>query len=436
METIPQVAEAMKDVMTSQADELARATGFVQRQRKLSGSTFAQMLVFGWLHNPEATLEELAQQATAQAVGISAQAVAARFSIRAADFVRSLLNQAVPRVIGSKAVLVPLLYRFRGVYLQASTVLSLPASLHEQWPAQRTNQGQMRAALKVQVRFDCNGGAIEQLHLQAQRQQDRAAAQQQAPLPAGSLRLADLGYFSLPPLRYLAESGVYFLTRIRAGTCLLNADGVAYNLVELLTRFASQGVLDRVVYLGKNEQLPCRLLAWRVPPAVAEQRRQRIRESARKQQRPAKAQTLALAEWTYVAANVPQTLLTPAAAECLLRVRWQIELLFKLWKSHGHLDHSRSANPERILTEIYAKLLALLIQHWILMATCWSFPDRSLTKALYTMRKFVQHIADHINHTALLCVTWQRSHRCLLHGCRTTKRRTKPSTSQLLLQFA
>ena len=39
--------------------------GVVQRERKLSGATIAQTLVLGWLHRPDATLEQLAQVAAA-----------------------------------------------------------------------------------------------------------------------------------------------------------------------------------------------------------------------------------------------------------------------------------------------------------------------------------------------------------------------------------
>ena len=59
MVTIPQVAEAMQTVLTTTADNAAQETGFVQRESKMGGAAFAQTLVFGWLENPEATLEEL-----------------------------------------------------------------------------------------------------------------------------------------------------------------------------------------------------------------------------------------------------------------------------------------------------------------------------------------------------------------------------------------
>jgi hypothetical protein len=69
--------------------------------------------------------------------------------------------------------------------------------------------------------------------------------------------------------------------------------------------------------------------------------------------------------------------LTLAEAFVLLRCRWQIELLWKLWKMQGLVDEWHTSNEERILCEVYAKLLGLLLQHWLLLLTCWQDPHRS-----------------------------------------------------------
>ncbi|EDN67947.1 transposase, IS4 family [Beggiatoa sp. PS] len=65
----------------------------------------------------------------------------------------------------------------------------------------------------------------------------------------------------------------------------------------------------------------------------------------------------------------------------LYGARWQIELLFKLWKSHAKLETSIRCHPWRILTEISIKMLAGLVQHWIILMGCWNHPNRSLVKA-------------------------------------------------------
>ncbi len=54
MSNIPQVADALKRVLTLHAKQLERKTGFVERSTaQLDGPIFAQTTVFGWLDTPE-----------------------------------------------------------------------------------------------------------------------------------------------------------------------------------------------------------------------------------------------------------------------------------------------------------------------------------------------------------------------------------------------
>ena len=88
MSTIPQVAEAMQKVLTTDADRLGQESGFVRRVRKLNGSRFIQTLVFGFQAKPSAGYEELSQSAATVGVPISPQGLEQRFSRAAAAFVQ------------------------------------------------------------------------------------------------------------------------------------------------------------------------------------------------------------------------------------------------------------------------------------------------------------------------------------------------------------
>ena len=55
-----------------------------------------------------------------------------------------------------------------------------------------------------------------------------------------------------------------------------------------------------------------------------------------------------LCQWTIVL-TIPQEELNVQEALVLLRLRWQVELLFKLWKQVGHADESRSATFSDLL---------------------------------------------------------------------------------------
>ena len=129
MTSIPHIAKVLRTVLTTTANRAARATRFVQRRSKLSGAKFVQTLVFGWLANPTATYEELAQTVATLGVRISPQGLEQRFTAAAAQCVERVLQAAVQHVIAAAPVAIPLLQRFTAVYLEDSTQVQLPAVL-------------------------------------------------------------------------------------------------------------------------------------------------------------------------------------------------------------------------------------------------------------------------------------------------------------------
>ena len=68
---------------------------------------------------------------------------------------------------------------------------------------------------------------------------------------------------------------------------------------------------------------------------------------------------------------MPSNLLTADETLTVTQTRWQIELIFKLWKSVNSLDKSWSEKKWRILTEVYGKLIVVLLQHWLIVMGAW-----------------------------------------------------------------
>jgi hypothetical protein len=112
-----------------------------------------------------------------------------------------------------------------------------------------------------------------------------------------------------------------------------------------------------------------------------------------------------------VLTNVPETMLDARQVVALMRLRWQIEVFWKLCKQEGQIDTWRSAKRWRILTELYAKLLGVLLQHWVTIVGCWADPRRSLFKARQVLQWTVSWLvlaiarlrhksADHDEHQA------------------------------------
>lgn len=434
MPTLPQVAQAMQEVLSTRADALARTTQFVQRTSPLGGAAFVQTLVFGFLANPNPALDELAQTAATLGVPVSPQALDQRFTPVAARYLEQVLHQALRQVLAATPVAVPILDRFTAVYVQDSSTIVLPDALAEVWHGcGGSTSTRTTAALKLQVRLELRTGQLEGPYLQHGRAADHATDLSSV-LPVGALRLADLGYWSLHDLHTLDAQQVFWLSRLQAATAVYDTSGQRWDVLDLLTAQATTQV-DIPILLGATHQLAARLLAVQVPQEVVDQRRRRLHEDARRKGRAVSATRLAWAAWTILVTNTPGALLSLREALVLARTRWHIELLFKLWKSHGRVDESRSGKPWRILCEVYAKLLAMLIQHWLFLVSCWAYPDRSLVKAAQTVRKHALHLASALADGAHLECVLATIQRCLAAGCRMNRRKTTPNTFQLLLDL-
>ncbi len=431
MSSISQVSSEMETILSQRAKALERSTGFVQRSTaQLDGPIFAQSTVLTWMHHPQAGYAHLRITAASLGVEVGKQAIEQRFSASSARLLQALFEEAVAAVISSEGNLPQVLSRFNGVYLQDGTIISLPQTLAQQWPAGAgTGKG---AALRVQARLEVGHGQLAGVWLQAGQAAERSGPAIHTPLPAGSLFNADMGYFTLPQMRQRGQQGQYWLTQAKATLCLSDAQGRSCDLLTFLQQ-QERDEVDVWVQVGKRDRLAARLIAVRVSAHVPGKRKSKEQRQGKRKDKPVSAARLRLADWTILLTNVPKERLSVAEALVLARCRWQIELLWKLWKQLGKLDTWGSYKPERILTEIYAKLLGLLITHWLTLLGCWQAPNRSLHQAKQAVEWMTPCLA--LGFAGLLPLERVVAHSVqTLRGSRIDTRRGKPNTCQLLAQ--
>lgn len=284
---------------------------------------------------------------------MSAQGFEARFSQRAADFLRAMVAQAGETLLEA-LVDEPVLKRFNGVYLSDSTRLE-----HADAP------------LKVATRLELQRGGVSWT-LEAIDTHDNATGVMTHPMPPGALHVGDLAFFDLEHFAHWQDEGVDWVTRYKARTLLFDVDGRA---VSLLDRLRAPALSQPMPVLVGKQQVPMWLVAQRVPAAVYRQRLRQLAHKARRKQKSVSRLQKTLARWTIYLTSVPD--LSFEQLHTLYRARWQIERLFKRWKSLGKLDTSTSAAPLRRQCERYAKLLAVLVAHWFSLPLCWHDPTAS-----------------------------------------------------------
>lgn len=432
MSTLPQVAKTMQQVLTTTARALGRETGFVQRESPLDGAAFTQAWVFAVMAEPMPTWEDVAHSAATVGAPITAQGIEQRCAEPAAFLLHEVLAASISQLVSAEPVAIPLLRRFTSVFVDDSSTIVLPPVLADLWSGTGRSGSSTAASLKVQVRLDLSRGTLHGPALQHGRSCDSLSSLLKLPIVPGALYLADLGYWSLARFAAIGKAGAFWLSRYLPYTVLLTEDGQRWDEVWSLLEAQGRDVVDMPVRVGIGKQVPARLLAVRVPRAVAEQRRQRLRQEAREKGKVVSAYLLALAAWTVFLTNAPASWLSLREALVLGRARWQIELLFKLWKSHGHVDESRGKQTWRVLCEVYAKLIAVLISHWVMLTELWEYPERSLVKAAQLIQKHAMHLASSLWSLVALEDALNVIRDGLRVCCRMNSRHKRPNAYQLL----
>lgn len=437
MISIARMSLILKRLFEQEAPLLARQAGM--RERRIGHCQLALLLVLGWWSQPHSGSSALARSATSLDLDLSKQSIECHFSERTAIWLLSLLRRAVQEVVVGAGAKLAWMQLFPGVFVEDGSTITLPSSLASVWQGcggtvpSKEKPDKSKAALKITVRWDLKGGTLDGPHLQAGRRHELSSVLSQRQMPKGSLWLADLGYWSLTSLSGLMKQGVYFCMRVKVGAVIWHQQqrtGVASLIAGLpATDMQAEWVVD----VGANKAVKqVRLLVKRVPEEVAKLRQQRIREYACKHSKPVNLMALDLAKWTIILSNVPVCMLSLSQAFVLMRARWQIELLFKLWKQEALVDEWTSSNPWRILCEVYAKLLAMVVQHWLRLLACGDDPHMSLTGVAEVLREQVPVLVHGLRKHMRLGTALRLMIEGVGKGCCIEERSTRFSTSRLI----
>ena len=396
MGILVEVGGALQRLFGEIAQAAAKESGVIQRARKFTPVSLARTFVLGFLKDPRASDEKLAQMGVRCGVAVTPQAIEQRHTGKLVDFLLRLFRGATQQVVGSDRALAPILERFPRVTVIDSSTITLPDVMAERFRGCGGAYGGGVAAVKLQAELDLRSGALAHVEIEEGRSSDGVTVRQDVRHGPGSLRIADLGYYSLAVFAAMAAAREYFLSRLQFGTHVLHGGEAVAVLPWLAKQFGP--FVDVAVLLGQQQCLPCRLIAWRLPPEQANRRRRKLRQELRKKKgREPSAERLAWCDWTILVTNVPAELLTPKEAAVLYRARWQVELLFKRWKSQGLVAELSGSTAVRQMVRVWSRLLAAVVQHWLTVGSVRGDATKSLHKVYEAVRDFASHLAMALN---------------------------------------
>lgn len=369
-------------IKPERCEALARETRWKRRQGKISPFEFLYSLVLGqW----SALTPTLSAQAGSFSEPVSPQAVHQRYTPAATQYFQAAFGEVLRASLDAppESPMTQQLQRaFSAIRLFDSTHCACADALAEVFPA--CGGGGSTAGLKVLLSYEYGQGLLEPLALLPGKKSDQGLADLATQrVGVGELGLFDKGFYKACALRWLSERGAYFVIPWPQNVKLaeLGPAGTRQplNLASALKATSANCVEWTAVELGQSDDArlgPVRLVAFRLSPESAGRRRAHLREKCRTYGRQPTAEALELAGWWILLTNAPADRLPAPALAYVYRTRWQIELIFKQFKSVLRLDVLPSANPARVQCEVWARLLCA-----VLVFVCYQHANAAALRA-------------------------------------------------------
>jgi hypothetical protein len=377
----------------------ARRTGFVKRASKLTGKLFLALVTFGSWSDAHTTLAQLAAQVTqvVEQVEVSPEAIHQRMNKRALVFLQDMIRQALTKVQALETVCADGLFTtFTKVYLADRTGFGLPDSLSDLLPG--SGGRATKAGAKIQAVWDYKSSVFGHFALTPWNIPDQKYVDTVVALAhPGVLFIFDLGYVKLKAFARIVAAGASFLSRLNHQTTIWDATPgrlQPLDLVALLKTVVGDSI-EHAIFLGAKEQVASRLVAYRVPESVVNERRRRAKKNAKKKGYTPSQAHLVLLAWSLFITNVPRTIWQTETVGKVYPLRWQVELMFKSWKSYLHLASIKTKKADTTLCYLYGRMLLILLNYALcpqMRQTLWLKKKRELS--LLKLVRHFQALAD------------------------------------------
>jgi hypothetical protein len=377
----------------------ARATDFVERESKLTGHLFLTVFTFGLSIYGTPSLNDLVGllNLVAPHLEITRQGLHERINEHAVAFFEKMLAWSISlelpqRLSKEVQTLCP---HFQRILILDSTSFQLPPALVRYFRG--SGGGGSKAAVKILFGYDFKAGQFFYRLTDGVTNDHLSDSNFLQKIKAGDLEISDLGFFNIAALAHIDANGASYLSRLRPDVKVYqrrNGELEEFDLTRFVQKLRiSQAEIE--VYLKKNEIITkTRLIIAKMPDQVKAQRLRKLNHISRKKGYITRKRIKILTGFNLYITNAPATALASKHIRALYGIRWQIELIFKNWKSNFALAKVTGKRPERIKSILYAKLLLIMITTKICIAVrnyVWLTSHRELS--IFQATKYLKIVA-------------------------------------------
>lgn len=306
------------------------------------------------------SLEGLCRYLVSQGLHITKQSLQDRFTVPAVNFFKSIVAHATK--IRLKASFVNSNYIFGRILVDDSTVFELPEKFHTFYRG--SGGGASRAAIKVHYCFDLLSGALISLANKEGVQPDQTL--EMPDIKPNDLLIEDLGFFRIERFKTITKLRAWFLSRLKLDTNIyLMRDG-NYQVFDLLKeerKMQPGEIRDLNVFIGSNDKFPVRLIVEKVDTKIASEKRRKLRFDKQNKRKNITNRRLRLCNLNVHITNTSVSQIPKEIVRKYYSLRWQIEIMFKAWKSVYNIDLVKSMKIERFECMHYGLLTLIILTH-------------------------------------------------------------------------
>jgi hypothetical protein len=385
----------LEEVFSSEELEtVARKTGFCKRKSKVDPSVFFDLLMYDIGSGKPGSLSQLAIEALSEHdIVVSKQGIDKKFSDETLAFLKCLIEKQLSVKLDEQ-IEAGWLGSFNRVIIKDGTRFDLPEEYKDYLPG--SGGSASKAGACIQFEYDLKSGQINYLDItESSRPDVKDAVEVLDTVTDSDLVIRDLGYYAFDSFVNISYKGAFYISRLRPKACVYEMKSGILERLDFKKVYAEMKKkklcrMDKWVFIGSTEKMPVRLSIEIMPETVYEQR---IRKTVKIQQKKGyqtSEEYKFMSRFNLFITNVPEELLPIEIISSLYRIRWQIELVFKIWKSIIGIHHTTKMKYKRWLCLLYIKLLIMVINWNIIMtqrnyAYTWKGKLLSLNKCFKTL---------------------------------------------------
>jgi len=370
-------------------EQLAKQSKFVQRENavKVDGRIFLDLIVFNSDQLKEQSLNDLAVALNCKyGIDITKQSLNDRFNQYALLFLKNALEKLLQNQVSLNRFAFASEH-FDRILIKDSVCFQIDESLKHIYEGSGGSGSE--AAIRIQFEYDVLNGVINDLSVNAFNDQD--ATDSLATIEktqAGDLVIRDLAYMNLEVLKRLVEKLVLFICRVNPNTKIYelikgNYNELNFNNIKRYMTKHQLSYLEKMVYLSLRYKLKVRLMIYLLPDEVVNERlRKAQRNNNKKGRGQCSKEYKARACFNLFITNGEKDVIPIDKVYLFYKLRWQIELMFKIWKSLCNIDKVKKVKQYRLECYIYSRLIFIVFAWqmiWITATVLFAIDKKPLS---------------------------------------------------------